>query len=126
MTRSVAWTLSAVWDADLSLSGMAHENARVGDLALIEQRVSTALPAGALTPPDLRDAAMARLEHAAALLGSVTLDRFSTVARVWRPLLQALGRAVDLCWDDPGTVDTGWFPGRIAVLPLQAVPAASG
>src|SRR5712691_2614563 len=25
MTRSVAWTLSAVWDADLSLTGMAHE-----------------------------------------------------------------------------------------------------
>src|ERR1700686_4821861 len=46
MTRSFAWTLSAVWDADLSLSGMAPENARLGDLALIEQRVSAALAAG--------------------------------------------------------------------------------
>jgi hypothetical protein len=81
---------------------------------LVEQRVSATLPAGVLTPRDLRDAAMARLEHAPALLGAVTLDHFSSVAPVWRPLLQALGRAVDLCWDDPGTADTGWFVNRRA------------
>jgi hypothetical protein len=53
----------------------------------------------------------------------VTLDHFSSVAPVWRPLLQALGRAVDLCWDDPGTADTGWFPGRIVAAPPLAVAA---
>ena len=123
MTRSMAWTLSAVWDADLSLTDMAHEKARLGDLALVEQRVFAALPAGVLTPRDLRDAAISRLEHAPALLGAVTLDRLSSVAPVWRPLLQALGRAVDLCWDDPGTADTGWFPGRIVAAPPLAVAA---
>ncbi len=123
MTRSIAWTLSAVWDADLSLRGMAHENARLGDLALIEQRVMAALPAGVLTPRDLRDMAVARLEHAPALLGPVTLDRLSTVAPVWRPLMQKLERTIDLCWDDPGTMDTGWFPGRIVAVPPPAVVA---
>src|SRR5260370_18215356 len=44
MTRSIAWTLSAVWDADLSLSDLPHENARLGDLALIAQRLPTPLP----------------------------------------------------------------------------------
>jgi hypothetical protein len=123
MTRSIAWTLSAVWDADLSLSGLAHENARLGDLALIEQRVTAALPAGVLTPRDLRDMAVARLEHAPALLGPVTLDRLSTVAPIWRLLLQKLGGTIDLCWDDPGTTDTGWFPGRIVAEPPPVVSA---
>src|ERR1700732_1938966 len=91
MTRSIAWTLSAVWDADLSLSGMAHENARPGDLALIEQRVTAALPAGVLAPLSRRNVGGARLEHAPALLGPVKLDRLSTVAPIWRLLLQKLG-----------------------------------
>jgi len=87
MTRSVAWTLSAVWDADLSLSGMAHKNARLGDLAL-----SSALPAGVLTPPDLRDAAMARLEHAAALLTAVTSALGQTLPSAGVARMSVLGR----------------------------------
>src|ERR1700737_4428993 len=34
MTRSIAWTLSRVWDADLSLNDMIHESPRLCDLAL--------------------------------------------------------------------------------------------
>jgi hypothetical protein len=33
MTRSVAWTLSKAWDADVFLSDLAHDSARIADLA---------------------------------------------------------------------------------------------
>ena len=113
MTRSIAWTLSRIWDADLSLNDMIHESPRFQDLALIERRVCAALPAGVLAPRDLRDVAMARLEHASVVLGTVELDRLVNVAPVWRPLLQVLGNTVHLSWQAPGTADFGWFPGRV-------------
>ena len=28
-------------------------------------------------------------------------------------LIEALAVVTDVCWRDPGTPDTGWFPGRI-------------
>jgi hypothetical protein len=64
MTRSVMWTLTKVWDADLSLSARTAKSARIADLALIEKRVQAALPPGALTPRELRDAALGRLGYA--------------------------------------------------------------
>jgi len=39
MTRSVAWTLTRVWNADLSLTDHAGDSARLRDLATIEARV---------------------------------------------------------------------------------------
>jgi hypothetical protein len=119
MTRSIAWTLSRVWDADLSLNDMIHESPRLCDLALIEQRVCAALPAGVLTPRDLRDAAMAHLEYALAVLGTVELDRLVNVPPVWRPLLQTLPSAVHLSWRAPGTTDIGWFPGLMIAEPAS-------
>src|SRR5260221_9993311 len=74
MARSVAWTLTKVWQADLSLADRAGRSARLADLAVVEQRVRANLPAGVLTPCDLRDRALERLPHAAAVLGSVELD----------------------------------------------------
>jgi PD-(D/E)XK nuclease superfamily len=117
MTRAVAWTLAKVWDADISLSGLtaADGSARLADLALIEERVRVALPRGVLTPRDLRDAALNRLGHAAAVLGAVELDRLLNVAPVWRPLIQTLGETVELSWRDPGTTDRGWFPGEVII-----------
>jgi hypothetical protein len=67
MTRSVAWTLGKAWDADISLSDFTAGSTRVADLASIEQRVRAALPAGVLTPRDLRDAALNRVVHAEAV-----------------------------------------------------------
>ena len=61
MTRSVAWTLTRVWNADFALADRAHESARLRDLTTIEARVRASLPAGVLTPRDLRDAALQRV-----------------------------------------------------------------
>lgn len=125
MTRAVGWTLAKIWDADISLRDLAAApdgSARVSDLALIEHRVCAALPRGVLTPRDLRDAAMSRLAHAPAVLGAIELDGLINVAPVWQPLLQALGKIVELSWRDPGPTHCGWFPGEMT----SAAPSASG
>jgi len=48
MTRSVAWTLTRLWNADFALADRAHESARLQDLAAIETRVRASLPVGVL------------------------------------------------------------------------------
>src|SRR3977135_243084 len=45
-TRAIMRTLSKAWDADLSLAALAADNVRIADLALVEQRLHAALPAG--------------------------------------------------------------------------------
>src|SRR5947208_2924341 len=46
MARSVAWTLTRIWQADLSLADRVGRSARLADLAVVEQRVRAKLPAG--------------------------------------------------------------------------------
>ncbi len=123
MTRSVAWTLTRVWDADFSLADRANGSARLLDLARIESDVRTHLPPGVLTPRDLRDLALQRVSLAPSVLGDVELERVVHVAPVWRPLLQALARCVRLAWRDPGTADITWFPGEVDAE-ASAEPAA--
>jgi len=122
MTRSVALTLRKIWQVDLPLDEWAATSARVRDIALIERRVRSMLPAGVLTPRDLRDAAMARVYHAEAALGAVDLDRVQDVPPVWRALLASLSEKIDLCWRNPGSTDLGWFPGSLAADQALDVP----
>ena len=123
MTRSVAWTLTRLWNADFALADRAHEGARLRDLMTIEARVRASLPAGVLAPRDLRDAALQRVTHAPAVLGAVELDRVVRVALVWRPLLIALARQTRLTWRNPGDPDAAWFAGEAGVDP-RPTPAA--
>ncbi len=113
MTRSAASTLSRLWDADFTLAGRASENPRLEDLATIEARVCAGLAAGTLTPRDLRDAALKRVEHAPAVLGPIELDRVVRVAPVWRPLLDILARTVPLRWRHSPAADVSWFVGDL-------------
>lgn len=113
MTRSAASTLSRLWDADFSLAGRASENPRLEDLATIEARACAGLAAGTLTPRDLRDAALKRVEHAPAVLGPIELDRVVHVAPVWRPLLDILARTVPLRWRHSPAADVSWFVGDL-------------
>lgn len=124
MTRSVAWTLTRLWNADFALADHAHERARLQDLMTIEARVRASLPAGVLSPRDLRDAALQRVTHAPAVLGAVELDRVVGVAPVWRPLLIALARQVPLTWHNPGESDAAWFTGKLGydARPTSASP----
>lgn len=124
MTRSVAWTLTRLWNADFALADRAHERARLQDLMTIEARVRASLPAGVLSPRDLRDAALQRVTHAPAVLGAVELDRVARVAPVWRPLLLALAPQGPLAWRNPGDPNAAWFTGELAcdARPTPASP----
>lgn len=122
-TRAVTSTLTAVWSADLSLASLAHTSPRLADLALLERRVREALPTGVLAPTDLRDAAIAGIQHAPAVLGPVELDQLSAVPPVWRPLLEALNATVPLSWRDPAASDTAWFSGKFELDPAAASAA---
>jgi hypothetical protein len=124
--RAVAQSLHAVWRADLKLANLRNRAARLADLHLIEQRVQDALPLGLLLPASLRDAALARIDHAPALLGPVTLQGLIDVDPVWRPLLAALARFVEVAWIGLADSDRSWFAGRIIPLaPAASVEAAA-
>jgi hypothetical protein len=110
--RSVAHTLAKIWQSDVSLADRAADHLRLADLTAIEERVRTNLPSATLAPRDLRDAALRRIEHAPAVLGSVELDRLSNVAPVWRPLLAELTKRVPVSWCNPGVSDIGWYEGQ--------------
>jgi hypothetical protein len=49
MTRSVAWALTRVWNADFPLADHAHDSPRLQDLATIDAWIAANLPAGVLT-----------------------------------------------------------------------------
>lgn len=124
MTRAAARTLGKVWNSDLDLKALAiSSGSRLADLQLIDQRVRTKLPAGVLTPRDLRDAALARIAHAPAVLGATRLERVGVVDAVWRPLIAALSSVVAVEWRNPGTEDIVWFQGAVLRDSVQAVPA---
>lgn len=122
--RAVAQSLHAVWRADLKLTELRSRAPRLGDLHEIEQRVQGALPPGLLLPAPLRDAALARVDYAPALLGSVMIQGPIDVDPVWRPLLAALARAVEVAWIAPDDGDRSWFAGRI-ITPAPPAPVES-
>jgi hypothetical protein len=114
--RAVARTLGDLWRSGARLAATSPSS-RNADLAAIDARVRAALPPGVLVPPDLRDAALARLDHAFRVLGSVELEGILDVDHVWRPLIVALSRHLPLSWTTRGEVDRDWFPARIELVP---------
>ena len=119
MTRAVARTLACIWSADLNLDDLSVTSPRLADMAVLQRRIREALPAGALTSIDLRDAALARCSRASSLLGAVTLEGLMDVDPVWRPLIAALVSEIDVEWISVGVAERSWFPGR---LPARPVP----
>jgi len=115
MLRAAQRTLAVVWRADVDLD--ANANGRLADLAALNRHVRAALPTGALVPPDLRDAALARLPHAETLLGPVHLTGIVDIDPVWRPLISALADHVPVSWSTPCAADRSWFPGIMTEPP---------
>lgn len=120
MPRAVLESLTKVWNSDLNLRDLAAGNGRLTDLALIEGRVREALPAAWLLPPDLRDVAISRVAHAPEIFGRIILDSITDVEPVWRPLLVALSRVLEVEWRCVGDLDRTWFPGCITTIETRA------
>jgi hypothetical protein len=125
MVRAVIQTLDRVWASDLDLDALARTSSRLWDLALVQERIRASLPTGAMLPQDARDAALARIEFAPAVLGSVTLERLIDVDAVWRPLLIALAARVDVSWTAVGDAERSWFPGTVT-LSEETTPRTLG
>ena len=107
MTRAVAGSLRKVWNADVELlETNGPGKLRIGELALIEERVRNHLPKAMLIPRDLRDAAIRRIEHGPRLIGPVTIDGLSFIPPVWRPLIMALQQVVSVEWRAPLKAET--------------------
>jgi RecB family exonuclease len=124
MPRAVLHSLDSVWRVDMDLASLAGETARFQDLALIEARIRSNIPATHILPRDLRDAACKRVDRACTLLGSVTLAGIVEVDPVWRPLLNAIARVTELSWELPDPVEQPWFEGaikkKVATNPAQS------
>jgi hypothetical protein len=125
MTRAVARTLRKVWDADLdlSISGNA-KHSRMRELGLIEDRLKEYLPKAMLTPRDLRNAALNRIEYASHLIGPVCIEGVSFVPPVWQPLINALCKVVAVEWRAPKEAQTEWFSGSMQWIEFPR-PSAS-
>src|SRR4051812_34045187 len=123
MTRAVSRALRKVWDADVSLRMTDTTNARLADLASIQDRVRRELPLATALPIDLRDAALSRIRHAARTIGPLAIDRLSWIPPLWRPLIDALAKEVPVEWIASPHAETDWFAGRI-VRPPEACRTA--
>jgi len=124
MVRAVQQTLTSVWRADVSLDRAA--NPRLADFVRIDEKVRSNLPPGVLAPPDLRDAAVARITYARRLFGLIELCSLPDVDPVWRPLVTALTEQTPVTWTPAGEAGRNWFTGALRPPPAAAptTPAA--
>src|SRR5262249_33437231 len=88
--------------------------ARLGDVALIEERVRRRLPSAMLLPRDLRDAALRNVDRAAALLGPVRIEKVPWIPPLWRPLLNRLCAILPVTWEAPAEAESELFKGEVA------------
>ena len=119
MTGAVVQTLTAAWRAEFRLAARADQSARIADLARLEMQIRSTLPTGALIPPDLRDAALARLDLAPILFGEITLDNLLHVEPVWHRVLAGVSQRLPIIWRASQGVATAEFPGRVEMLPAE-------
>lgn len=115
MVRAIQQTLTSIWRSGASLDRAA--NSRLADLARIDAEVRSNLPPGALAPPDLRDAALARVAFAHRLFGPIELHGLLDVDPVWRPLISALAEQTPVTWAPAGEADRSWFTGTVQPPP---------
>jgi hypothetical protein len=122
--RALASTLRKAWDADLDFCTAGYaESPRICELQLVLARLRAILPKAMLTTRELRDAALERIQHSPRIIGPVCIDRLTSVAPVWRPLIEHLSRHVPVEWRAYEEAETGWFSG--VVRPIAHTPPPS-
>jgi hypothetical protein len=85
----------------------------------LEAAVLQRLPSGMLCPAAIAAAAMARLDHAAAILGSVEILGITELEPCWRPLLKALAARIRVEWSAGPRMVPEWLTGS-AVMVIAA------
>lgn len=99
MVDAVADTLHKAWHAGIELEDRASEHPRLEAIACLEAAVLAELPAGMMRTVDIVAAAIARIEHSAAILGPIEIVGLTELSSCWRPLLAALATQVPVAWE---------------------------
>jgi len=106
-------TLNKVWvkGLDLESSPEVKTRQRVKDVALLEKEVLKKIPTRMYRPKNLVHLAIAQMDHAPSVLGSVTLYGIPDLDEVWRPLLINLAEVVPVIWQHGFYKDPPWLEG---------------
>lgn len=98
MVNAAAGSLAQCWRANIDLSAIAGQHARLAAIARLEQAVAARLPPDTAPPPVIVQLAMERVVHAERLLGPIEIVGVRDLAPVWRSLLHDLARHVPVVW----------------------------
>lgn len=123
MVAAAMDTLRKVWNARLDLASRVPASPRLEAISRLEAAVIAQIPAGMLRPADIVTAASTRLNHAAAVLGSVEVSGLTELEPCWRPLLLALAGHVPVQWTAGARTVPDWIGG--SAVTVVAAPAAA-
>jgi len=122
MVSAATRTMERIWLAGIDLQARAAHHPRLAALAALERAVLAHLPPPMLRPADIAAAALGRLAHAPAVLGSINIDGVADLAPCWRALLIALATQVQVRWLAGTRPVPAWLDGS-AILVTRSVPA---
>lgn len=109
LRATLATSLERAWRAGYDLAEHSAEHPRLAAMARIEQAVVLRLPPAQLRYADLAERAMARLNHAATVLGPVAFRGFPDLDPCWRPLVTRLAKTVAATWDAGPLPPPAWL-----------------
>lgn len=116
MIDAAADTLHKAWLAGLDLSARADDHPRILSVARLEGAVLKRLPPSMMRPSDLVVGAMARLDHAPALLGPVEIVGITELSPCWRPLLRDLAEHTPVRWIAGPRTIPAWLDGNAITI----------
>ena len=123
MVNAATRTLEQVWQAGIDLQARADDHPRIAALAALEPAVLAQLPVTMLRPAQIAEAALERIAHAPAVLGSVDIDGLADVAPCWHGLLRALAPLVPMRWLAGVRAPPAWVAST-AMEVVRSAPAA--
>lgn len=96
MVDACVGTFRKVWTAGINLSSGGHS--RLSALATLEAAILPHFPAGMKRPGELAREALARIQHAQAVLGTVDVHGMTELEPCWRPVLLQLAGHTKVRW----------------------------
>ncbi|WP_419906208.1 PD-(D/E)XK nuclease family protein [Hoeflea sp.] len=98
MIGAAADTLHKAWRAGVDLASRSADHPRLEAIARLEAAVLAELPYGMMRPVDIVAAAISRIAHAPAILGSMEISGLTELSPCWRPLVKALAERISMQW----------------------------
>ena len=111
MVGAAVDSLRKVWYAGITLAARTPRHPRLDAIARLEAAVLAGLPQGMRRPADIVPSAIARLDHALAILGNVDISGLTELEPCWRPLLKALATRVPVRWMAGPRAVPDWLEG---------------